>query len=184
MPSYVPPSKRKTEKESAFKRKNSPSPSPAPDPKEKLDVNTENFPSLGESKSQESTMNFASSITTVQPKKEKIKEVADGWIKIRKRTDDPQFILCEEYPESYYEVCELVENIREERRIASINRTLDLYDEWEEEDLEKYGTPVLYGWQIDDYLEEQAINAKLEAMEFAQDQSDESSDEEIYNEFN
>lgn len=185
---YVPPSKRNETKKKDLDER-----SPAfvsSEPKSEINVEEEYFPTLGEAKVQskpetdlDPKFSFASSLTAPVPKVEVVKEVADGWVHIRK-DKEPKFLFSEVMPESLRETYELIDELQRIKCENAKYRLLDNYERYQEEDENKYGSPVIYSWQIDDYLKEQDFNKKMERLEMEYNLDIDESSEDEYNEFN
>jgi hypothetical protein len=201
--SYVPPSKRnETKKKDPFKKDVDVDVDERPpafvsskaksksEPKPEINVEEEYFPTLGEAtvKTKPETdldpkFSFASSLTTPVPKVEVVKEVADGWVHIRK-DKEPKFLFSEVMPESLRETYELIDELERIKCENAKYRLLDNYERYKEEDENKFGSPIIYSWQIDDYLKEQEFNKKMERLEMEDNLDIDDSSEDDYNEFN
>lgn len=187
--SYVPPSKRKKEKKenhdeipSAFI-----SSTPKPEVKPVVNLDNEYFPTLGEikekdiNKENENKISFASSLTTVIPKEEVVKEVADGWVIIQKGNKEPKFIFGEIMTDDLKETYKIIDDIQSQRRENAIYKILENYERYKEEDEIRFGTPTIQSWEVDSYLEQIALDKKLERLEQEfeeENNSDETSDDE------
>jgi len=157
----------------------------APSIQEPVNVDSvENFPSLGihSNNTEESTMNFASSLFIPQPKKEVIKDIPDGWVEISKKNGRTEFSFGDK-SEYQYEMEDFVDYMEELRRVIVLEKMIDRYEEYEEIDLFIHGEKHIYGWEVDDYLKDLELERKLKAME-NMTSDDESSDDDGTYEFN
>lgn len=194
---YRPPNKdREEKKENAFVKisnrdKSEQSPvdttafiprekTPPPPEPPKIDEIAE-FPSLGGKNSstmqEETMMNFASSIYTPQPKEVKVKAVPDDWVQISRENGETVFTYGDDSKEAI-EFMEWLEDFQALRQQLVLERTLERYEKYEEEDLIKYGSKTIQSWEVEDYLKEEEMNRKLMLRE--QDESDDETSEEEY----
>ena len=176
---YIPPSRRKDEKNSfqVFRRPKSPSPPPSP---ERPNINAEElFPTLGNTSNKEaegSKMNFASSLFVPQPKEEVVKPVKDGWVHISRENGETKFEFGE-CSDDYCALMDFIEDLHDLKRENVLNKILDRHEEYEEIDLFRFGPQYLNSWEINDYLEEQERERKRLLRE-QYGSSDESSEDE------
>ena len=140
---YIPPQRRNnTFSKVNETRKKSPSPIPIEET-----MKEENFPTLGSTiKKEDSTMNFAASISAVQPKKEVIKDVPDGWVRINKNKE-PRYVFGK-VSDNMLDVLELVEHMNERRRIRALEQLKDRLDYYEWLDIELNGPKYLSNYEI------------------------------------
>ena len=175
---YLPPCRRKDEK-NLFKVRDR-TKSSTPPPQERPDINAEElFPTLGNKTSKEaegSKMNFASSLFVPQPKEEVVKPVKDGWVHISRENGETKFEFGE-CSDNYCELMDFVEDLDEIKRQNVLNKILDRYADYEEIDLFRFGPNYLHSWEVNDYLEEQERERKRLIRE-QNTSSDESSDDE------
>jgi hypothetical protein len=165
---YVPPQRRKNTFVQERERKKSLSPPP---------IIEENFPELGSTiNKSESKMNFAASITSVQPKEEVVKEVEDGWVRIRKNKE-PKYLFGK-VSDRILDVLSLVEIINEQKRMRVLYNMEDRLDYYQWLDEELNGPKYLSGYEITLMLEEQERERKQQLKE--NDESSSSSEESDY----
>ena len=156
---YVPPQRRNNK---CIKRK---SLSPPP-------LAEENYPELGSTIHNKSTMNFAASISTVQPKEAVVKEIPDGWVRIRKNKH-PKYLFGK-ISDRILDVLSLVENMKEQKRVSALYKMEDRLDYYEWVDEELNGPKYLTGYEMSQMLEEKERERKQLMKETDESSSDES----------
>ena len=162
----MPPSKRNSDKNM---------------PKTKENHSEELFPTLGNtlvSTSKGSTMNFASSLFTPQPKEKIAKEVEDGWIHIFKENGEIEYKFGDN-TENYIELMDWIEDKNEIKRYDALDKIYDRHMEYQEIDLMQNGPEYLECWEVTQYLEEKERERKRLQRE-ERGSSDESSEGEYY----
>ena len=150
-------------------------------PKTMENLSEELFPSLNgtiDNKSKESTMNFASSLFTPQPKEKIAKEVEDGWIHIFKENGEIEYKFGDN-TENYIELMDWIEDKNEIKRYAALDKIYDRHMEYQEIDLMQNGPEYLECWEVTQYLEEKERERKRLQRE-ERGSSDESSEGEYY----
>lgn len=179
---YVPPCKRMKRDSNTFMVENKPKEPQNSKENEIPDFNAnELFPTLGnieKNNPNESTMNFASSLFTPQPKEEIVKAVKDGWIHIYKENGEIEYKFGDN-TENYIELMEWIEEENELKRYDILDKILNRHLEYQEVDLMQNGPEYLESWEISEYLEDKERERKRLQRE-AMGSSDESSEEEYF----
>jgi hypothetical protein len=135
-----------------------------------------NFPTIVESivkPPQVTRMNYSSSLFKPQPKVEVIKPVPDGWVYIRKNKK-PKFIFGDP-TNRLVDIKHMITRIEESKRYHTINKMLDRFEDYEENDLMMNGLKHIQSWEVAPYLKKQQNTHRHDNTN-----SDESSDDDTY----
>jgi hypothetical protein len=195
---YVPPSRRKSNTFviNSFKKNQK---SNVTHPKKEI-VNidsNESFPTLGnvsssaqeqasaaqaQEQTKKPTFDYLSSMFKKMPKKEKVKQIKDGWVHINKSKMNPTITFTfGEKSKKRIQFEEYLDYCQDMRRIKAYHKLLDTYEEYEALDLFLNGEKYINGWEYNDYMKELELQRKYEEMENMS--SDEETSEDDYDNY-
>ena len=175
---YRPPHKRvnKEERKNIFKKIEIIPKNDQPE----ININeTSAFPTLGgslanDTKRETPNLNYASSLFKTQPKEEPVKEIQDGWVRIR-RGKTPKFVYGAK-SENFKEFQKWLRVRERGKMITNLLDILERHEEYAEIDYFLHGPEYIYSWEVNDYLEDIKREQKKNK---SNNSSDESSDGEI-----
>lgn len=131
------------------------------------------------------TFDYLSSMFKKMPKKEKVKQIKDGWVHINKSKINPTITFTfGEKSKKRIQFEEYLDYCQDMRRIKAYHKLLDTYEEYEALDLFLNGEKYINGWEYNDYMKELELQRKYEEMENMSSDDETSEDDYGNYEFN